>query len=169
MWVYAISPSAGMMACNFHGNRITGVFTLTRGSFPGRLVNIHLSKIRMGDIVGLDVKSGRCYSQLAAGLLRLWTRRVLFDVQLRSTDGQFVKVHSAVIAAVNPELEALLTQDKVSSENERIITIDCVSNSSVMTSIVNIAYTASCEAKLQHMKELGDAAKTLKLATLQDL
>ena len=123
----------------------------------------------MGTLVKLDGDAGRWYSHLTLGLQTLRSSNALCDASLVSQDGHVVPVHSVVMAAGSSVLETLMKSNRNDDNDENHVFLDDVTTGSVLTSIVDFVYTASCDVSSKDLDELCSAARALKLHHLQEL
>ena len=123
----------------------------------------------MGTQVKLDGDAGRWYSHLTLGLQTLRSSNALCDASLVSQDGHVVPVHSVVMAAGSSVLEVLMKSNRNDDNDENHVFLDDVTTGSVLTSIVDFVYTASCDVSSNNLEELCSAARALKLHHLQEL
>ena len=123
----------------------------------------------MGTLVKLDGDAGRWYSHLTLGLQTLRSSNALCDASLVSQDGHVVPVHSVVMAAGSSVLETLMKSNRNDDNDENHVFLDDVTTGSILTSIVDFVYTASCDVSSKHLDELCSAARALKLHHLQEL
>ena len=123
----------------------------------------------MGTLVKLDGDAGRWYSHLTLGLQTLRSSNALCDASLVSQDGHVVPVHSVVMAAGSSVLETLMKSNRNDDNDENHVFLDDVKTGSVLTSIVDFVYTASCDVSSKHLDELCSATRALKLHHLQEL
>ena len=117
----------------------------------------------------LDGDAGRWYSHLTLGLQTLRSSNALCDASLVSQDGHVVPVHSVVMAAGSSVLETLMKSNRNDDNDENHVFLDDVTSGTVLTSIVDFVYTASCDVSMKHLDELCSAARALKLYHLQEL
>ena len=123
----------------------------------------------MGALVKINGDAGRWYSHLTLGLQTLRSSNALCDASLVSQDGHMIPVHSVVMAAGSSVLETLMKSNRNDDNDENHVFLDDVTSGSVLTSIVDFVYTASCDVSKKHLDELCSVARALKLYHLQEL
>ena len=99
----------------------------------------------------------------------LRSSNVLCDTSLVSQDGHVVPVHSVIMAAGSSVLETLMKSNRNDDNDKNHVFLDDIMTGSVLTSIVDFVYTASCDISSKHLDELCSAARALKLHHLQEL
>ena len=120
-------------------------------------------------LVKLDGDVGHWYSHLTLGLQTLCSNNALCDASLVSQDGHIVCINLVVMAAGSSVLEMLMKSNRNYNNDGNHVFLDDITTGSILTSIVDFVYTASCDISSQYLDELCSAARALRLHHLQEL